>query len=75
MTYTLSYLFYAIEKKSADLALDFRSIWNNQGVSHALELQIEQIAEAMYNHLVSPSRDVENVTEWAKREACWKKRS
>lgn len=27
----------------------------------------------MYNHLVSPDRDVENVTEWAKREACWKK--
>lgn len=73
VTYALSYLFYAIEKKSADLALDFRSIWNNQSVSHALELQIEQIAKAMYNHLVSPGRDVENVTEWAKREACWRK--
>lgn len=73
VTYALSYLFYAIEKKSADFALDFRSIWNNQGVSHALELQIEQIAEAMYNHLVSSSRDVDNVTEWAKREACWEK--
>ena len=73
VTYALSYLFYAIEKKDDALALDFRSIWNNQGVSHALELQIEQIAEAMYNHLVSPGREVENVTEWAKREACWKK--
>ena len=73
VTYTLSYLFYCIEKQAAALALDFRSIWNKQGVSHALELQIEQIAEAMYKHLVSPSREVENVTEWAKREACWKK--
>lgn len=27
----------------------------------------------MYNHLVSPHREVENVTEWAKRESCWKK--
>ena len=27
----------------------------------------------MYNHLVSPDREVQNVTEWAKREACWKK--
>lgn len=27
----------------------------------------------MYNHLVSPFREVQNVTEWAKREACWKK--
>lgn len=73
VAYALSYLFYAIEKQDDALALDFRSIWNNQGVSHALELQIEQIAEAMYNHLVSPSREMENVTEWAKREACWKK--
>ena len=44
-----------------------------QDISHVLEVQLERIAEAMYNHLVSPNRDVENVTEWAKREACWKK--
>ena len=31
------------------------------------------ITEAMYWHLVSPDREVQNVTEWAKREACWKK--
>ena len=27
----------------------------------------------MFNHLVAPDREVQNVTEWAKREACWKK--
>ena len=73
VAYTLSYLFYIIEKQSADLVLDFRSIWSNQNISHVLEMQIEAIAEAMYCHLVSPTRDVENVTEWAKRETCWKK--
>ncbi len=73
VTYTLSYLFYAIDNHSDVLALDFRSIWNKQDISHALELQLESIAEAMYNHLVSSTREVENVTEWAKREACWKK--
>ncbi len=73
VTYTLSYLFYIIEQKYSDLILDFRLIWNNQDISHALELQLEQIAEVMYNHLISPEREVENVTEWAKREACWKK--
>ncbi|RHR56391.1 hypothetical protein DWX10_06810 [Clostridium sp. AF18-27] len=72
VTYTLSYLFYTIEQRPGDVVLDFRSIWNNQNISHALELQLEQIAEIMYNHLVSPNREVENVTEWAKREACWK---
>lgn len=73
VTYALSYLFYVIEQNPEDVSLDFRSIWNKQDVSHVLEVQLEKIAEAMYNHLVSPNRDVENVTEWAKREACWKK--
>jgi len=73
VTYTLSYLFYAIEKNYPDMVLDFRSIWNNQSISHDLEIQIGRIAEVMYNHLVSPNREVQNVTEWAKREACWKK--
>lgn len=73
VAYTLSYLFYSIEKNSEEFALDFRMIWNKQSLSHALELQLEIIAEVMYNHLVSPNRDVENVTEWAKRETCWKK--
>ena len=36
-------------------------------------MELEKIAEAMYCHLVSPDREVQNVTEWAKREACWKK--
>lgn len=73
VTYALSYLFYVIEQNPEDVSLDFRSIWNKQDISHVLEVQLERIAEAMYNHLVSPNRDVENVTEWAKREACWKK--
>lgn len=73
VTYALSYLFYVIEQNPEDVSLDFRSIWNKQDISHVLEVQLEKIAEAMYNHLVSPNRDVENVTEWAKREACWKK--
>lgn len=73
VTYTLSYLFYRISKECPDRVFDFRSVWTQQGVSHTAEVELEKIAEAMYNHLVSPSREVQNVTEWAKREACWKK--
>lgn len=72
-TYTLSYLFYQIGKECPDRAFDFRAVWTQQGVSHATEVELEKIAEVMYNHLVSPEREVQNVTEWAKREACWKK--
>lgn len=73
VTYTLSYLFYRIGKECPDHVFDFRAVWTQQGVSHDTEVELERIAEAMYNHLVSPDREVQNVTEWAKREACWKK--
>lgn len=73
VTYALAYLFFQISKECPDRVLDFKSIWSQQGVTHNVEMELEKIAEAMYNHLVSPSREVQNVTEWAKRETCWKK--
>ena len=73
VTYTLSYIFHRIGEECPGYAFDFKSVWNQQTVSHATEVELERIAEAMYNHLISPDREVQNVTEWAKREACWKK--
>ena len=73
VAYTLAYLFYRIGTECPDCAFDFKTVWNQQSVSHATEIELEKIAEAMYYHLVSPNREVQNVTEWAKREACWKK--
>lgn len=72
VTYALSYLFFQIGRQYPDRAFDFKIVWNQQKVSHDTELVLAKIAEAMYNHLVSEKREVQNVTEWAKREACWK---
>ena len=72
IAYTLSYLFYAISKLKGCVVLDFKTIWNNQGLSNSLNNQLEIIAEAMYKHLTSPEREVQNVTEWAKRDNCWR---
>ena len=73
VTYTLSYLFYRINLECPGQVFDFKTVWSQQAVSHATETELENIAEAMYNHLIDPKREVQNVTEWAKREACWKK--
>lgn len=73
VAYTLAYLFYRIGTECPDCAFDFKTVWNQQNVSHATEMELGKIVEAMYYHLVSPNREVQNVTEWAKREACWKK--
>lgn len=73
VTYTLSYLFYRISQECPGFVFDFKAVWNQQTVSHTTEMELERIAEIMYNHLVNPNREVQNVTEWAKREACWKR--
>lgn len=73
VTYTLSWMFWKIGASYPGSEFDFKYVWNQQDISHATEIELERIAEAVYNHLVSPSREVQNVTEWAKREACWKK--
>ncbi len=73
VTYTLAYLFYAIEKQTPAKVMNFKRIWNEQNISGEVERQLAEIAENMYNHLISPRRGLENVTEWAKREACWQR--
>lgn len=54
------------------MAFDFRGIWNRQDITRATELQMAETAQSVYEYLTNPGREVQNVTEWAKREACWK---
>lgn len=71
--YTLAYFFYRIHKDCPDQSFDFKTVWNRQGVSSIVEEELSSIAHAMYNLLTSSDREVQNVTEWAKKEDCWKK--
>ncbi|WP_295717684.1 AIPR family protein [uncultured Oscillibacter sp.] len=72
VAYTLSMVLYVIQKEHSDMAFDFRGVWNRQNITHATELQMSEIAQKVYEYLTDPRREVQNVTEWAKREACWK---
>lgn len=72
VAYTLSLLFYVIKRDCPDSSFDFRGVWNHQDITYATELQIAEIAQKVYEYLIDPKREVQNVTEWAKREACWK---
>lgn len=72
-TYTLSWLFYLIQKDYPQYAFNFRDVWNKQRVSDELKIQLESLAEKVFYHLTNPNRLVQNVTEWAKRADCWGK--
>ena len=70
--YTISILLYTIKRHYPDKTFDFRYVWNHQNISYATELQLAEIAQKVYEYMIGPNREIQNVTEWAKREACWK---
>jgi hypothetical protein len=50
--------------------IDLDQIWGEQDISHALADAIVEISFAVHRVLVNPPGGG-NVTEWAKKEACW----
>jgi len=73
VAYSIAKLAMMIRTSAGGRVLDFRAIWGKQGISKAMELQLEQIAEAVFNTIVSEDRPVDNVTEWCKKKLCWER--
>jgi hypothetical protein len=73
VAYSIAKLATMIRTSAGGRVLDFRAIWGKQGISKAMELQLEQIAEAVFNTIVSEDRLVDNVTEWCKKKLCWER--
>src|SRR5699024_8097038 len=71
VAYTLSSIIYRVKEEYKDLDIDYNKIWKNQNLSRAWVKQIQTVSKLMYEHLTSPDRLVENVTEWAKRLNSW----
>jgi hypothetical protein len=71
VAYTLSKIFNMVSRQHYDKVVNFKQIWLKQRISESWEKQIELVSKEIYNHLVSEYRQVENVTEWAKRADCW----
>lgn len=69
VTYTIAILTnYAKSKK---LNINLKEIWNKQHVYEELLNQCVVTSKEVYNFLTG-EREVQNVTEWAKKEKCWK---
>ena len=61
---------YAKMKKKS---IDLKRVWNNQHMYDHLESQLKVTTKEIYEFLVSEERLTQNVTEWAKKEECWKR--
>jgi len=71
VTYSLAKLRETIVSDHLGKQLDLRSIWDRQAVSNVVSMQLASICRRVFEVLTSSSRPKENVTEWAKMEACW----
>ena len=71
VTYTLAKLAYEIGRQSRGRSLDLDRIWSTQAVSPEVIEECLVIGREVQAVLTSERRGVQNVTEWAKKEACW----
>lgn len=71
IAYTMSIIFNYINTKCKGYELDFRRIWNDQDIYEELAEQIDVLTQEVYNYITGP-RPTDNVTEWCKKELCWK---
>jgi hypothetical protein len=71
VTYTLAKLAYEIGRQGKGRIFDLDQIWSIQAVSPEVVDECLAIGRKVQGVLTSDSREVQNVTEWAKRESCW----
>lgn len=53
-------------------SIDYSKIWNEQGIASTLENAIKIISEMVNDIIIKPPHGISNISEWCKREACWK---
>ena len=71
VAYTTALLQYLIERWYPGQSLDLQMIWQKQKCADILMQQLTILAEKVYAAITSPSRLIENVTQWCKQSACW----
>ncbi|MBK7081399.1 MAG: AIPR family protein [Betaproteobacteria bacterium] len=72
IAYTVALLSYLVESVHRRY-FDFDQLWRHRGVlPKSLEPQIAELAKHVFR-LVAPPSEFANVTEWCKKEGCWKR--
>ena len=76
--YRANIVAYTIAKIAHDVAnqggaVDFDSIWRRQSQGAALDEAAAIAAAQVHEILIHPPLGISNVTEWAKKQACWER--
>ena len=71
VTYTIALLSHLVSGHRK--VFDFEQLWKRQALPNELEPTLQELAKAVFEVLTQPPEGMSNVTEWSKKEACWKR--
>lgn len=69
VAYTLASLGEVAKRKGC--VIDFMKVWDRQALTPALTDAIEVTASFVNEDIIHPPQGISNISEWAKKEACW----
>ncbi len=73
VTYSLAFLHRTIRNQYPGYDLDLQLIWNRQEVPDILTNELVRITKLIFDIITDPKRETINVTQWCKRDNCWKR--
>lgn len=73
VTYSISILFYIVNKFYKDKNINLKMIWNKQKLYREIEEQLIVTTKEIYEFITREDRTTLNVTEWCKKETCWER--
>ena len=71
VAYTIAKIAHDAREQSR--AVDFQDIWRRQALPPAMGPALVVVAESVHDVLIAPPLGISNVTEWAKKQTCWKR--
>jgi hypothetical protein len=71
VTYAIARWLFAITEQRKGFVVDLDKIWRAQAISDQFATQLLSCAETVSSVISNPPPPWTNVTEWAKKEACW----
>lgn len=68
----INYYVIALLAEFHSSEVDDMDIWKRQGISPELSSRIEELILKVWNHFMNPEVVGVNITQWCKKEDCWK---
>lgn len=68
----INYYTIALLSKFHPEAVNDMEIWKKQSISAELSILLDELISKVWNHFMNPETTGVNITQWCKKEECWK---